>query len=105
MEHNWPPLAEFELFDNFPRNYSYKGFGGIMADWFRDYGYWPIPIWPIHYQYVPKPGKAPIGKEWGRQRHTKESLWEIYRKHPWAGVGVKLGPDGRLIDIDIDDPV
>lgn len=59
-------------------------------------GFWPVPI---------KPGsKAPIGNEWGRNRPTEASLRETFLANPGAGIGIKLGKPGGVIDFDIDDP-
>lgn len=69
-------------------------------------GYWPIPITAADDPGTPSPGKAPIGREWGRVKHTTESIWEAFDRYKplQAGVGLKLGPESGLIDIDIDDP-
>lgn len=69
-------------------------------------GLWPVPITPPGTPSVelPSPGKQPIGKGWGRFRHSEASLRSMWRKHPEAGVGLKLGKDGGVIDVEIDDP-
>ena len=67
-------------------------------------GLWPVPITAHDDARSINPGKAPIGKAWGLKRHTPESLAAVYAKHPGAGVGLKLGPEGGVIDIDVDDP-
>lgn len=67
-------------------------------------GLWPVVISPIDAK-VNSPGKAPIGLGWGAERHTRDSLLRMYRVHKTAGVGLKLGPRGGVIDLDVDDPV
>jgi hypothetical protein len=67
-------------------------------------GLWPVPITPPD-DPGPSPGKRPLGgKGWGKTRPTAGSLQEVYRKHPGAGVGLKLGAEGGVIDLDVDDP-
>ena len=57
---------------------------------------WPVPI---------KPGeKAPIGESWGLTRPTEQSIREIFRRFPNAGVGLLLGPEAGIIDIECDGP-
>ncbi len=59
-------------------------------------GLWPVPI---------KPGsKAPIGENWGAERPTMASLRATYDTHPGAGVGIRLGPEAGVIDIEVDGP-
>ncbi len=70
-----------------------------------DMGLWPIPITPINDPVSVAPGKAPLPfKDWGKTKYTKESLAEVYAAFPAAGIGLKLGPEGKIIDIDVDDP-
>ena len=66
-------------------------------------GLWPVPIHSPHAK-VNSPGKQPIGDAWGATKHTAESLRAMYRAHPDAGVGIKLGQDGGVIDVEVDDP-
>ena len=66
-------------------------------------GYWPIPIHPWNSKGQ-SPGKRPIGVSWGKERPTVELLTATYRRYPEAGVGLLLGPDGGLMDIDVDAP-
>ena len=66
-------------------------------------GLWPVPIHSPD-ALVNAPGKQPIGEGWGSNRHTIESLREAWRKSPNAGVGILLGENGGVIDIEIDDP-
>lgn len=67
-------------------------------------GLWPIPITSPDTPGLAAAGKQPIGARWGVEPHTPESLNAIYTSHPGAGVGLKLGPDGFVVDLDIDDP-
>jgi hypothetical protein len=74
-----------------------------------DLGLWPIPIHApgseIATRGGPKVavGKEPIGLEWGKHRHTPESLRDFFRRYPEAGVGIKLGRDGGVIDVEVED--
>ena len=67
-------------------------------------GLWPIPITSPDDANSVAPGKAPIGFAWGAKRHTPETIRKTFAANPGAGVGLKLGPTGGVIDIDIDDP-
>jgi P4 family phage/plasmid primase-like protien len=76
---------------------------------------WPIPVYSAG-ETIPTrdgpriaTGKEPIGKEWGKNRNTRESLTQAFRVHPTAAVGIALGPgrgpDGSwLIDVEGDGP-
>lgn len=66
-------------------------------------GLWPVPITPIDDPSALAPGKQPIGSAWGVERHTEKTLRALYRRHPDAGVGLKLGPEGGVVDIEIED--
>lgn len=66
-------------------------------------GYWPVPITPPD-SGRPSAGKAPIGKAWGVNRPTEAGLRATWAKTPGASVGLKLGPEGGLIDVEVDDP-
>jgi hypothetical protein len=59
-------------------------------------GLWPIVIYPGK--------KKPIGDSWGLTRPTEAILRTTFAAHPGAGVGVKLGADAGVIDIEIDYP-
>jgi Bifunctional DNA primase/polymerase, N-terminal len=74
------------------------------ALWALDEGLWPVCITPWDDPRSKSPGKAPIGKAWGVERPDRASLEATYRHHPKAGVGLKLGAEGRVVDLDIDDP-
>ncbi|WP_165220225.1 DUF3987 domain-containing protein [Aquisphaera insulae] len=57
---------------------------------------WPVPI---------RPGeKAPIGESWGATRPTARDIERIYDQYPRAGVGILLGPDAGVIDVECDGP-
>lgn len=66
-------------------------------------GFWPVAIHPPDSDGT-SPGKRPIGKNWGATRPTESRLRAIWQKTPGASVGLKLGPDGGVIDIEVDDP-
>lgn len=76
----------------------------------HEIGLWPLPIYPpeatvsLGGEDLNSPGKQPIGGGWGRNRHSIESLRDAWRKTPNAGVGLLLGENGGIIDIEIDDP-
>lgn len=69
-------------------------------------GLWPVPITAPNdpNPRLLSPGKQPIGKGWGLKRPTTQSLRRVFEANPGAGVGLKLGPEGGVIDIDVDDP-
>ena len=67
-------------------------------------GLWPVPIYPPDQPGVGSPGKAPIGKSWGKVRHTEESLRSIWKNHPRASAGIKLGKEAGVVDLEVDDP-
>ena len=67
-------------------------------------GFWPVLISPHSYSRVTNPGKSPVGKDSGVVRPTVASLQQAYDTHPRAGVGLKLGAEGRLVDVDVDYP-
>lgn len=64
---------------------------------------WPIPLYGIDDARATTPGKQPIGLEWGVTKHTKESLREIWSRYPDANVGLKLGKDTGIADIEVED--
>ncbi|QEH34273.1 hypothetical protein OJF2_28080 [Aquisphaera giovannonii] len=60
-----------------------------------------LNLWPV----AIKPGeKAPIGKSWGAERPTERTIGETYKRFPRAGVGLLLGPEGGIVDIECDGP-
>lgn len=70
---------------------------GVLATslWLLRSGLTPIP--------VAAGEKRPIGRGWGRQAPTRESLRAVYASHRGAGVGVALGPMASVVDFEIDD--
>ncbi len=70
-------------------------------------GLWPVPLYRLG-DVMPNggasKGKEPIGNGWGLKRPTPASLTAIYQRHPGAGVGIRLGPEGGVIDLEIDGP-
>lgn len=74
------------------------------ALWALDEGLWPVPITPWDDRRSNSPGKAPIGRSWGVERPDPDFLRATFKRVPKAGVGLKLGADGTVIDIDVDDP-
>jgi putative DNA primase/helicase len=73
------------------------------ALWALDAGLWPVPITP-HDAGGAGAGKRPIGKAWGANRPTEQGLREAFGRNPDAGVGLMVGAQGGLVDIDVDDP-
>ena len=76
-------------------------------------GLWPIPLYErgsaIPGRDKKAEGKEPIGKAWGLERNTPDTLNATFKRHPHAGVGVGLGPGrgpggGWLIDVEGDGP-
>lgn len=67
-----------------------------------DKGLWPIPIYGPE-MAVENAGKRPIGEAWGCDPHTAETLRALWARYPTASLGLKLGKDGGVIDIEIDD--
>jgi hypothetical protein len=71
---------------------------------------WPVVLHPpgvmIPTRDGPKvaTGKEPIGRAWGASKPTEADLRRLFPAHPEAGVGIVLGPDGYVIDIEIDGP-
>lgn len=65
---------------------------------------WPIPITAPDPKGPVSAGKQPIGAEWGVERHTEASLRGMYAANPGAGVGLRLGPQGGVVDLDVDHP-
>jgi len=57
---------------------------------------WPVAIKPDD--------KAPIGDSWGSTRPTEQSIKATFKRHPEAGVGLLLGPEAGIIDIECDGP-
>jgi hypothetical protein len=73
-------------------------------------GLWPIALHPpgvgIPSRSGPKitTGKEPIGRDWGRRRPTAADLIATYRAQPRAGVRIRLGLAGGVIDVEVDGP-
>jgi hypothetical protein len=73
-------------------------------------GLWPVPIHPRGVEIRTKEGvkiaegKEPIGTAWGVKRPTVRSLRATFAANPGAGVGVRLGPEAGVIDIEVDGP-
>lgn len=64
--------------------------------WLLDHGLWPVLI---------RPGKkAPIGRNWGLKPPSRDELEAGFRRTPQAGVGLLLGPQSRVVDLEVDDP-
>jgi hypothetical protein len=71
---------------------------------------WPIPIHPpgttigVLKDGSPKisKGKEPIGDSWGLTKHTPETLRALFTAIPTANLGIKLGKEGGVIDIEAD---
>src|SRR5262245_34829765 len=73
------------------------------ALWLYGRGLWPVPITPPDDPLSPNPGNAPLGRGWGARRLSTRALFAIFRRHPWAGVGLVLGPAAGVVDLEIDD--
>jgi len=75
-----------------------------MAEWAIEAGLWPVVIHPYNSRTAKNPGKQPIGNQWGVERPDIDSIRATFRRYPKAGVGLKLGAEGGVIDIDVDQP-
>jgi hypothetical protein len=71
-------------------------------------GLWPVVLYPIGATIRTKDGpkratgKEPIGKAWGTSRPTEDALRRAFVAHPGAGIGIVLGPNGGVVDIEVD---
>jgi hypothetical protein len=77
------------------------------ALWALDVGLWPILISPIDDKRFDEDnrGKAPLGgKGWGKERHDAQWFEASFRRNKGANVGLLLGPDGGIADLDVDEP-
>ncbi len=66
------------------------------AVWLLGQGLWPVVVRPG--------GKAPLGRGWGLIRPSPDALDAAFRRSPRAGVGLLLGPEGGVVDLEVDDP-
>jgi hypothetical protein len=58
-------------------------------------------MWPV----ALRPGKKrPIGERWGLQQPTEASLRATFNRNPREGVGIRVGPEAGVIDLEIDGP-
>jgi hypothetical protein len=70
----------------------------------------PVPLHAIGHQMQTQNGikiaigKEPTGSAWGKKIWTEASIERVYKEVPGRGVGLLLGPEGRVIDIEIDRP-
>lgn len=71
-------------------------------------GLWPIPLHPpgimLPGRDRPTKGKEPIHESWGRRLPSKADLRTDFRKYPRAGVGLRLGLKGGIVDLEVDGP-
>ena len=67
---------------------------------------WPVAIHPPGIKLGDKvtKGKEPIGLAWGLVRPTEQSIRATFRDNAGAGVGLRLGPESGIIDIECDGP-
>jgi hypothetical protein len=66
-------------------------------------GLWPVAITAPNDPGSESAGKAPIGKGWGKERPTETTLRKTWRTYQHAaGVGLKIGKGGGIIDVEID---
>ena len=49
-------------------------------------------------------GKEPVGLGWGLNLGTSVSLEKTIRTVPGRGIGIRLGPESGIIDIEVDGP-
>jgi hypothetical protein len=75
-----------------------------------DAGLWPLALHPLGARIRRKgkietaEGKEPIGEEWGVTRPTPEAISARFQENPGANVGLRLGPEAGIIDLDCDGP-
>jgi hypothetical protein len=73
-------------------------------------GLWPIPLHPLGAMIPQKgghkisKGKEPIATAWGKSPPAEGKLRAIFTGNPGAGVGIQLGPEAGLIDLEVDGP-
>ena len=69
-------------------------------------GFWPVMLRPLSAdpENDHQRGKRPAKPGWGLIRPTESYLAFEYDRVPDRGVGLRLGPEGGLVDIDVDDP-
>lgn len=73
--------------------------------------YHPVVTYPRGFKLPdrdePSDGKRPMGKGWGLDAPTVQTIRERYQRHPAAGVGIALGPRKApgghwLVDLEVD---
>jgi hypothetical protein len=75
-----------------------------------DAGLWPVVLYPLGAKIRRKgeneiaEGKEPIGNAWGSRRPTPQAITARFSRNPGANVGLRLGPESGLIDLDCDGP-
>lgn len=74
------------------------------ALWLLRSGLWPVAISAQSDTHAGSPGKSPIGRAWGQTRATREKLLATFARHNGAGVGIALGPEAGVVDLEVDDP-
>lgn len=72
--------------------------------WLLDRGLWPVVISGPDDPKASSPGKSPLRREWGLKKPSVEKLRAIYRWYPTAGIGLLLGPRGKVVDLEFDHP-
>jgi len=72
------------------------------ALWALECGFWPVLIHDLAANAT-SPGKAPIGLKWGENRPDERSIRAAFKRSPRAGVGMLLGAQGGILDVDVDD--
>ena len=71
-------------------------------------GFWPVPLRELGESYSLageerlSKGKEPISPQWGLQKPSEAFLKAAYDKRPKGGLGIRLGPMGGLVDVEID---
>ena len=73
--------------------------------WLLDRGLWPVVVSAPDDPASSSPGKAPLRKDWGRKRPSVEKLRRTLSLASVRGIGLLLGPRGKVVDLEIDDPV
>lgn len=72
-----------------------------------DRGFWPIVLHAqgeMLWEGQQATGKEPVGKDWGLAQPTLEGIREKLQEFPGRGLGLRLGPESGILDVEEDGP-